>query len=107
MNHDPDTRISDGDLTIVMSTHSAGASPSSISDARRVDALLCASGWRGLQATRGFDEEFHVRGIGSCVAPTEPVAKRSRSVRVLNRRRCSFGGPRPQLGRPSLPGTSY
>jgi 4a-hydroxytetrahydrobiopterin dehydratase len=41
MNHDPDTEISDGDLTIVMSTHSAGGvTELDIEYARRVDALL-------------------------------------------------------------------
>jgi 4a-hydroxytetrahydrobiopterin dehydratase len=41
MNHDPDTEISGDDLTIVMSTHSAGGvTDLDIEYARRVDALL-------------------------------------------------------------------
>jgi 4a-hydroxytetrahydrobiopterin dehydratase len=41
MDHDPDTEISDGDLTIVMSTHSAGGvTELDVEYARRVDALL-------------------------------------------------------------------
>ncbi|MBV9487962.1 MAG: 4a-hydroxytetrahydrobiopterin dehydratase [Frankiaceae bacterium] len=41
MDHDPDTEITDGDLTIVMSTHSAGGvTELDIEYARRVDALL-------------------------------------------------------------------
>jgi 4a-hydroxytetrahydrobiopterin dehydratase len=41
MNHDPDTTISGGDLTITMSTHSAGGvTELDIEYARRVDALL-------------------------------------------------------------------
>ena len=41
MNHDPDTSISDGDLTITMSTHSAGGvTELDIEYARRVDALV-------------------------------------------------------------------
>jgi 4a-hydroxytetrahydrobiopterin dehydratase len=41
MDHDPDTTISDHDLTITMSTHSAGGvTELDIEYARRVDALL-------------------------------------------------------------------
>jgi 4a-hydroxytetrahydrobiopterin dehydratase len=41
MNHDPDTEISNGDLTIVMSTHSAGGVTAlDVEYARRVDELL-------------------------------------------------------------------
>jgi 4a-hydroxytetrahydrobiopterin dehydratase len=41
LDHDPDTEISDGDLTIVMSTHSAGGvTELDIEYARRVNALV-------------------------------------------------------------------
>jgi 4a-hydroxytetrahydrobiopterin dehydratase len=41
MNHDPDTEISDGEITIVMSTHSAGGvTELDVEYARRVDELL-------------------------------------------------------------------
>jgi 4a-hydroxytetrahydrobiopterin dehydratase len=41
MNHDPDTSVSDGDITITMSTHSAGGvTELDVEYARRVDALL-------------------------------------------------------------------
>jgi len=41
MNHDPDTEVGDGDLTITMSTHSAGGvTELDVEYARRVDELL-------------------------------------------------------------------
>jgi 4a-hydroxytetrahydrobiopterin dehydratase len=41
MNHDPDTEVGDGDLTITMSTHSAGGvTELDVEYARRVDGLL-------------------------------------------------------------------
>jgi 4a-hydroxytetrahydrobiopterin dehydratase len=41
MNHDPDTAVSDGDVTITMSTHSAGGvTELDVAYARRVDDLL-------------------------------------------------------------------
>jgi 4a-hydroxytetrahydrobiopterin dehydratase len=41
MDHDPDLSLSDGDVTITMSTHSAGGvTELDVEYARRVDALL-------------------------------------------------------------------
>jgi 4a-hydroxytetrahydrobiopterin dehydratase len=41
LNHDPETEIADGDLRIIMSTHSAGGvTELDIEYARRVDGLL-------------------------------------------------------------------
>jgi 4a-hydroxytetrahydrobiopterin dehydratase len=41
MNHDPDLSLSDGDVTITMTTHSAGGvTQLDVDYARRVDALL-------------------------------------------------------------------
>jgi 4a-hydroxytetrahydrobiopterin dehydratase len=41
MNHDPDTEVSDGDVTITMSTHSAGGvTELDVEYARRADDLL-------------------------------------------------------------------
>lgn len=43
MNHDPNTEVGDGDLTITMSTHSAGGvTELDIAYARRVDELLAS-----------------------------------------------------------------
>ena len=44
MNHDPDTEIGDGDVTITMSTHSAGGvTELDVEYARRVDEVLASS----------------------------------------------------------------
>jgi 4a-hydroxytetrahydrobiopterin dehydratase len=43
MNHDPETEVGDGDLTITMSTHSAGGVTAlDVEYARRVDELVAS-----------------------------------------------------------------